>query len=272
MLCDLHTHTHNSFDGFPEATAHAMAQAAVDAGVGVLALTDHCEVNGQVQGLYPYFDQSASFTEITAARDAFADKLTLLRGIELGQPMEHPEQALAMREAHDYDFVILSLHNIPNIPDFYLLRTDRMSEQHYHMLYDKLLDAMIASVAFPGVHTLAHVTYPARYWAEAGKQFDIKPHTPRLTKLFEALCKQGVALEVNVSTLWKGYGFAMPDREVLELYKHVGGELVTIGSDAHAPGNVGNSIADGCRLLLDCGFDQIVAYKEGKQFFVPITL
>jgi histidinol-phosphatase (PHP family) len=52
----------------------------------------------------------------------------------------------------------------------------------------------------------------------------------------------------------------------------VGGELVTIGSDAHAPGNVGNSIADGCRLLLDCGFDQIVAYKEGKQFFVPITL
>ena len=28
MLCDLHTHTHNSFDGFPEATAHAMAQAA----------------------------------------------------------------------------------------------------------------------------------------------------------------------------------------------------------------------------------------------------
>jgi histidinol-phosphatase (PHP family) len=192
--------------------------------------------------------------------------------MEMGQPMEHPEQALAMREAHDYDFVILSLHNIPNIPDFYLLRTDRMSEQHYHMLYDKLLDAMIASVAFPGVHTLAHVTYPARYWAEAGKQFDIKPHIPRLTKLFEALCKQGVALEVNVSTLWKGYGFAMPDREVLELYKHVGGELVTIGSDAHAPGNVGNSIADGCRLLLDCGFDKIVAYKEGKQFFVPITL
>ena len=272
MLCDLHTHTHNSFDGFLEATAHAMAQAAIDAGVGVLALTDHCEVNGQVQGLYPYFDQSASFAEITAARDAFTDKLTLLRGIELGQPMEHPEQALAMREAHDYDFVILSLHNIPNIPDFYLLRTDRMSEQHYHMLYDKLLDAMIASVAFPGVHTLAHVTYPARYWAEAGKQFDIKPHIPRLTKLFEALCKQGVALEVNVSTLWKGYGFAMPDREVLELYKHVGGELVTIGSDAHAPGNVGNSIANGCRLLLDCGFDQIVAYKEGKQFFVPITL
>ena len=77
MLCDLHTHTHNSFDGFPEATAHAMAQAAIDAGVGVLALTDHCEVNGQVQGLYPYFDQAAAFAEVSAARDAFAGKVAV---------------------------------------------------------------------------------------------------------------------------------------------------------------------------------------------------
>ena len=271
MLCDLHTHTHFSFDAFPEATAHAMAKAAIDAGVGVLALTDHCEVNGQVQGLYPHFDQAASFAEVTAARDAFADKLTLLRGIELGQPMEHPEQALAMREAYDYDFVILSLHNIPDVPDFYLLRTDRMSETHYHQLYDRLLDEMIRSVSFPGVHTLAHVTYPARYWAEAGKQFDITPHVPRLTKLFEQLCRHGVALEVNVSTLWKGHGFAMPDREVLALYKKVGGELVTIGSDAHAPKNVGNCISEGGKLLLECGFDRIVAYQNGKQFFVPIA-
>ena len=271
MLCDLHTHTHHSFDGASHATAHAMAKAAIDAGIGVLALTDHCEVNGQVQGLYAHFDQAASFAEATAARDAFADQLMLLRGIELGQPLEHPEAALAMREAHDYDFVILSLHNIPDVPDFYLLRTDRMSEQHYHALYDRLLDEMIRSVCFPGVHTLAHVTYPVRYWAEAGKKFDLTPHYPRFMRLFEALCKQGVALEVNVSTLWKGYGFAMPDRELLQLYRSFGGELVTVGSDAHAPENVGNCIAEGFALLRECGFDRITACKDGKQFFIPIT-
>lgn len=271
MLCDLHTHTHHSFDGDPLATADAMAQAAVDAGVGVLALTDHCEVNGQIQGIYPYFDQGASFAEISAAQARFADRLTLLRGIELGQPMEHPEQALAMREAYDYDFVILSLHNIPGVPDFYLLRPERMSVQHLHALYDRLLDEMIRSVAFPGVHTLAHITYPCRYIAEAGGTFDLSVHTPRMTRLFEAMCKHGVALEVNVSTLWKGHGFAMPDRELLTLYKQVGGELVTIGSDAHAPCNVGNCIPEGLTMLRECGFEKIVAYKDAKQFFIPIT-
>lgn len=272
MLCDLHTHTHHSFDGDPSATAMAMAQAAVDAGVGVLALTDHCEVNGQVQGLYPYFDQAASFAEITQARDAFAGRLTLLRGIELGQPMEHPEQALAMREAHDYDFVILSLHNIPDVPDFYLLRPERMSERHLHVLYDRLLDEMIRSVSFPGVHTLAHVTYPCRYVAEAGGTFDLKPHYPRFMRLFEQLCLHQVALEVNVSTHWKGLGFTMPDREILQLYKSFGGELVTIGSDAHAPVNVGRSIRHGCTLLGECGFDRITAYQNGKQIQIPIEV
>ena len=271
MLCDLHTHTHHSFDGDPSAQASAMAQAAVDAGVGVLALTDHCEVNGQIEGIYPHFDQAASFAEITAARDAFSDRLTLLRGIELGQPMEYPEQALAMKEAYDYDFVILSLHNIPGVPDFYLLRPERMSQQHLHALYDRLLDEMIRSVAFPGVHTLAHMTYPCRYVAEAGGPFDLSVHTPRIMRLFEAMCKNDVALELNVSTHWKGLGFTMPDREILTLYKQFGGELVTIGSDAHAPCNVGRSIAHGFSLLAECGFDHITAYKNGKQIAIPIT-
>ncbi len=270
MLCDLHTHTHHSFDGFADATALAMAKAAVDAGIGVLALTDHCEVNGQVQGIYAHFDQAASFAEATAARDAFADRLTLLRGLELGQPMEHPEQALAMKEAHDYDFVILSLHNIPDVPDFYLLRTDRMSDAHYHALYDRLLDEMIRSVAFPGVHTLAHVTYPLRYWAEAGKQFDITQHIPRLTKLFEMLCKHGVALEVNVSTLWKGYGFAMPDRELLGLYTKVGGELITIGSDAHAPQHIGSSFDRTAELLKSLGFTHYLVFERRKPRPLPL--
>ena len=50
-----------------------------------------------------------------------------------------------------------------------------------------------------------------------------------------------------------------------------GGELVTVGSDAHAPENVGNCIAEGFALLRECGFDRITACKDGKQFFIPIT-
>lgn len=270
MLCDLHTHTHHSFDGAPNATAHAMAQAAIDAGVGLLALTDHYETNGQVEGIYQYFDRDASFAEASAARDEFAGRLTLLRGIELGQVMQYPHEAYDALAAHDYDFVILSVHNLPGVPDFYLLRMDLMSERQQHQLFDRMLDEMLRSVDFPGISTLAHLTYPCRYMGKAGAAFDITEHTPKLTRLFEKMARLEVALEVNVSTLWKGYGFAMPDRKILSLYKSVGGSLVTIGSDAHAPENVGRSIPDGYALLKDCGFDRITAQSHQGQIQIPI--
>lgn len=270
MLCDLHTHTRHSFDGAPEATAHAMAQAAVDAGVGVLALTDHCETNGQVEGIYEYFDQKAAFDEVSAARDAFSGKLTLLRGIELGQPMQYPAEAERMLAAHDYDFVILSVHNLPAVPDFCLLRMDAMSARQQHQLFDRMLDEMLRSIDFGGVSTLAHLTYPCRYMGKAGADFNISEHLPKLTRLFERMGKLDVALEVNVSTLWKGYGFAMPDREILSLYRSVGCSLVTVGSDAHAPENVGRSILDGYALLGECGFDRITVKARQGQIQIPI--
>lgn len=270
MLCDLHTHTRHSFDGDPAATAHAMAKAALDAGVGVLALTDHCEVNGQVEGIYEYFDQAASYAEACAARDAYAGKLTLLRGIELGQPMQYPAEAEKMLAAHDYDFVILSVHNLPAVPDFYLLRMELMSARQQHQLFDRMLDEMLRSVDFGGISTLAHLTYPCRYMGKAGADFDISEHVPKLTRLFERMGKLDVALEVNVSTLWKGLGFAMPDRRVLELYRSVGCSMVTVGSDAHAPENVGRSIADGYALLAECGFDRITVKCRHGQIQIPI--
>lgn len=270
MLCDLHTHTHNSFDGAPHATASAMAKAAIDAGIGVLALTDHCETNGQVEGIYQYFDQKAAFDEMTAARDAYAGRLTLLRGIELGQPMQYPAEAERALAAHDYDFVILSVHNLPGVPDFCLMRMDAMSERQQHQLFDRMLDEMLRSIDFPGISTLAHLTYPCRYMGKAGADFDISEHIPKMTRLFERMAALDVALEVNVSTLWKGLGFPMPDRRILELYRSVGCELVTVGSDAHAPENVGRSISDGFALLGACGFDRITAKTRQGHIQIPI--
>ena len=44
MLIDCHNHTHNSPDGENESVLCRCARAA-ELGIGVLAVTDHCEVN-----------------------------------------------------------------------------------------------------------------------------------------------------------------------------------------------------------------------------------
>ena len=271
LYCDFHTHTYFSFDGELDSTPEALCRRALEAGISDICITDHCDIDCESEGLYPAYRHEEAFAEMLRAKEKFRGRVNLCLGIELGNPHHAPDEAAKVLAAHPYEFVIGSLHNLKDMPDFCMFRYEMMTPEWIDRLFSKALDEQMELCRFPGIHTLGHSTYMHRYLTVAGIKFDFAPYRDRFVALFEELIRRDVALEVNVSTLWKGYGFAMPDREVLQLYKSFGGELVTIGSDAHAPENVGNCISDGSRLLRECGFDKIVAYKGGKQFFVPIT-
>ena len=79
-----------------------------------------------------------------------------------------------------------------------------------------------------------------------------------------------MALELNVSTLWKGLGISMPTLELLKLYVDCGGKLVTIGTDAHAPVNLGKALRQGYALLEAVGIREIVTVREGQRVLQSI--
>ena len=96
MLIDCHNHTHNSPDGENESVLERCARAA-ELGIGVLAVTDHCEVNrffslahyGVEPNGYDTYDFGRDFElsmqENTAAKAHTPAGVKLLCGIELGQ-------------------------------------------------------------------------------------------------------------------------------------------------------------------------------------------
>ena len=51
-------------------------------------------------------------------------------------------------------------------------------------------------------------------------------------------------------------------RPVLELFREVGGELVTVGSDAHTPQGVGKGVQAAYQLLSDVGFRYVTLYEK----------
>ena len=79
-----------------------------------------------------------------------------------------------------------------------------------------------------------------------------------------------LSLEVNVSTLWKGLGFAMPDREFLSLYKECGGRLITVGTDSHSPEHIGECVDQGFDLLRSVGLNDILVVRDGKKTVIKI--
>ena len=84
------------------------------------------------------------------------------------------------------------------------------------------------------------------------------------------MIKNNTSLEINASTVWKGYGFTMPSEELIRLYYECGGRLITVGSDAHSADNVGGGIAETYGMLKRVGFKTVTAIKNGKKTQVEI--
>ena len=95
ILCDIHTHSHHSFDA--ESSVEEMCRAAIKRGLTYLAVTDHCEAEYICCGEdceFGSFDRQIpqSIAAIREAQQKYGEQLKLLCGLELGEPMHDPEQ------------------------------------------------------------------------------------------------------------------------------------------------------------------------------------
>ena len=266
FLCDYHTHTRFSFDGSPAATHDAMCRRALEVGLSDIAFTDHCDINGEVERLYDFpSDPDTAWNAMMEVKEKYKGRLNVVCGIELGNATQYPEAARAVLDAHPYEFVIGSLHNLKNVPDFCLMNYGHMSDGLIRQLFDRALDETLEMVGFDGITTLGHLTYMHRYITLAGKVLDFKPYYDKIEAVYRELIRRDVALELNVSTLWKGLGISMPTMELLKLYKDGGGRLITVGSDAHAPENLGKAIRKGYAILETVGFHEVVTIENGQR-------
>ena len=239
----------------------ALCRGALDKGLSALCITDHYDD-------WSLFDPAAYASEYREARDAYAGRLELLLGVELGEGHLAPERSAALLQAALFDFVLGSCHYIEGQPDFYVIKYS--DEAHCRQLIGAYLNELPRMIAWGGFDVLGHLTYPLRYMAgRDGFDVDFLWAEDRVRAVFRALIESGRGLEVNVSGLRAG-SFAMPDLPLLKLYRECGGEIVTVGTDAHRAEDVGAHVADGYELLRAAGFSRVAVYRGRRVEFVGI--
>ena len=69
-----------------------------------------------------------------------------------------------------------------------------------------------------------------------------------------------------------GLGHAHPVMDTLKRYKELGGEIITIGSDGHAPEQMAWDFHKAPSILKEAGFDYFTTYKNRKPEFHKITM
>lgn len=267
-FADYHMHTKYSFDGFEE--IDDICEQAVKRGMNEIALTDHMDIYSDK----PYehiLDCEKLYADINRAKEKYADRLIIKAGVEFGQPQVNPKEG--ERFLNDYkaelDFVIGSVHNMKgdiDVGDYDFSKLDCIQ------VYNEYLDWLIELAKGYDFDIMGHLTYPMRYmYMKEKKKVALEPFRERFTELFKILIQNGKGIEVNTSGLFQAINETMPPLYLVRLYKECGGELITVGSDAHRLEHVSLTIKEGQEILKEAGFSYITTYEKRKPSFKKIV-
>ena len=84
------------------------------------------------------------------------------------------------------------------------------------------------------------------------------------------LIRRQVGLELNTGGYHYGLGEPNPCSQVIRRYRELGGEIVTIGADAHDPSKVAYGFEKAADLLADCGFTYYTVFCGRKPQFLKL--
>ena len=267
-LADYHTHSDSSPDG--KETIARLAEAAIAKGLQEICITDHVDTVcwGSYAPRWDY-DWEKSLGELEEARRLYGNRLTIRLGAELGEAnlaFDRAEHLLS--HAPKLDFVIGSVHMAgKKFGNFDLYYVEKNSETYYHALIDSYLEDVLSLARWGKFSVLGHLTLPLRYINEnLGERMTFDSHMGQVEEIFRTMIPKGLGIECNTN---RG-NTPLPDGGILRLYRELGGEVITLGSDAHSCDMVGCAIRERQQLLRDCGFRYFCTFEEGKPLFQPL--
>lgn len=264
-LFDSHTHSDNSFDG-----THSimfMCEAAISKGLLGIAITDHADIDYLVEHSFLQRLRQSHF-EVRKAQNAFGESFIISSGVEIGEPDSNYELAGRTATLENFDFIIGSVHTIGDKHDFYY--SDFKKDDPYAVL-DAYFARMLVLAQWNKFDVLGHLTYPMRYMARDGRtDIDLARYDDIIDEILRTVAQNGKGIEINTAGMRQTLGELMPPLKYLRRFKELGGEIVTIGSDAHCAEDLGANIPDGMELLAQAGFTHFAFYKLRKPRMLSI--
>lgn len=285
-LIDCHTHTSFSPDGRNK--PEEMCERAEELELSAYAVTDHCDCNlwypaehytdnvSELKDLEMYGQGERiikSINYVKSLKQKYAGKLNLICGIELGQPLQDIENAEKIAANKDIDFIIGSHHQNKGLDDFYYYKYDKMEKDEICQLIENAFKETYEMCRWGKFDVLGHLTYPLRYiCGDYGIDINMKNFDDIINEIFKLLVQKGKGIEINTSGLRQKYGKTFPGLKYIKMFRDLGGEIISIGSDAHCKDDLGKGIADGTELAIEAGFKYLCYFKERKPNFITVTV
>lgn len=258
-------HIHTAASGDCEVPMARMAQAALDKGVLELSFTDHIDLDAPGGSSF-VVDMPSYQAAFKAARRDFPG-LAMRLGVEAGLDLPTMDRMKAMLAGQPLDYVVGSQHMVFGLDPFY---QDLWRQYTQREIYEEyLIYGARCAAACDFYDVLGHLGYIGKFCPHDDKLLRFSEYGDAIDVLLKTLLDKGKGLEVNTNGLFMTPS-TMPETPVLKRYFELGGEMVTIGSDAHHETVVGHAAEQTLQTLKSIGFRYVTAFDNRKPRFIPI--
>jgi histidinol-phosphatase (PHP family) len=251
-LSDYHLHSKYSFDG--NQTIEQIILKAISTEINEICLTEHISFDPKDKS-YNFFDFKEYKNEIKKLSKKYAEKINIKIGLEIGEYHLYKEEFDKYFKEHNLDFIIGSIHNLNGLG----LRTNIL-ENGVKYTYETYFNEVLKFVQVGNFDVLGHLDIVQRYAYETGKVYNLEDYKDYIYDILKTIISRGKGIEVNTSGLSNNLLF--PKKEILQMYKDLKGEIITVGSDAHSRNRVGENISYIYDLLKDIGFKYVSTYNS----------
>ena len=262
ITADFHMHT--SYSGDSDTPMEQMIKQAISMGMKQICFTEHQDFDYPPSEDIPtdYFlvNTDAYLYDLLRYKEKYANQIQVRFGIELGlQPHLMRELALYVK-SFDFDFVIGSSHvcngRDPYFPSFY---EGRPEEEAYREYFESILENI---KKFKNFDVYGHLDYVVRYGPNKDSEYTYEKYQDIFDKILNLLLENEKGLEINTGGLKYGLRETNPTIAILKRYRQLGGEIITVGSDAHVPSYIGYQFDRAADILKGCGFSYYATFQN----------
>lgn len=273
ILADYHCHSYFSSDS--NTNPEDMIKMAISIGLKRLCFTDHLDY------LYPsaiendfIFDPKQRQLELLQLKEKYQTDIEILIGVELGLRNE-PDIKASVKAYYEelvhntsFDFIIGSTHVLDKKDPYYKEYWEGKSIDNG--ITDYFQSIIDNSSYYKTFQVYGHLDYIIRYLPVEHKDYQYNEYSDLIDKALKSLLEHGKGIECNSAGLKYQLGFPHPKVEILKRYKELGGEIITIGSDAHKPEHLAYDFPKVKDLLEAIGYRYYTVFKDQKPEYIRL--
>lgn len=261
-------HIHSEFSDDSSANMANIVEEAIKKGCKKLCFTEHMEFNYPFEDLKFELDYAAYKREFEKIKSTYEKDIDLYMGVEIGiqDGEDEIQQTIKYTEEHDFDFIIASAHCLEG-EDLYSMDPNTENIDEFFAKYFR--EMLNVFKHYNDYDVVGHIDLIRRYFLKA-RDHKLGESKEILKELLTHIIDNGKGIEINTGGLFYDSANINPTLDILKLYKELGGNIITIGSDSHVAERVMSNYSVGVAALKEAGFEYITTFSNRKKEFHKI--